>query len=63
MIPPGFRLPNVANYCLSFSDVKTLDLKELLPHFPELLPQNREKGENGACYGRILEVLAECLKK
>jgi len=38
MIAPGFRLPNAANYYLSFSDVKTLDFIELLPHFPELLP-------------------------
>jgi len=56
MIALSFRLPNTANYCLWFSDVKILDLTELLPHFPELLPQNREKGENGALYGRILEV-------
>ncbi|MFA4823897.1 MAG: hypothetical protein WC593_01930 [Methanoregula sp.] len=48
MIALSFRLPNTANYCLWFSDVKTLDLKELLPHFPELLPQMREKrGKRG----------------
>jgi len=48
MIAPGFCLPNAANYYLSYSDVKTLDLTELLPRFPELLPQNREKrGKQG----------------
>jgi len=44
MIPHRFCHPNAANYYLSFSDVKTPDLNEIFPHFPELLPPNREKG-------------------
>jgi hypothetical protein len=63
MIALRFRLPNTATYYLRVSDEKTRNLTELLPYFPELLPQTPEKEENGAFCGRISEVLSLSVKR